>query len=273
MKLSDYKSYSGSGHCIALCFDRTDEKRVLPVIKELYKRGVRTRYLAGFPENYGKYEEESEGLETADITVIVRSADSAASRFIKSVSLYLEDRSRKIVFLDFGSLDTAGMSTGLKKEHPTLEGESTPAEIVDSLIHEEGFVQDIFCDGFAPHFSGIKLAAVIAAALAVLIFAAALLLGKGYIIPAAAKDTVTLTDKSISRGARYSIGNTYNISLNEDNISSLEVLYLDDEPETFTDLEKFPNLKTVVMPMCSKKAAEYILGYDLELILYGGQTK
>ena len=67
---------------------------------------------------------------------------------IKSVSLYLEDRSRKIVFLDFGSLDTAGMSTGLKKEHPTLEGESTPAEIVDSIIHEEGFVHGIwYCSG------------------------------------------------------------------------------------------------------------------------------
>lgn len=271
MKLSSFKpSQNIKERHIALCYDPVDETRVVPIIKELYKRGIRTWYCAGFSNDYKRENERMASIEAADILVVIRSKDSFSSRFIKSTSLFFEDVGKRIIFIDFDVENSDALSIGLKNEHVVLNGHASLESIIDSIIHTDGFVQDIFTEPFVPNSRAIKYAAIGVILIAVIVSSLAVLFGKGYIVPAASKDSVGFYDKTIERGARYSIAGNYNVALDEDNISSIETLYLDRIPKNCADLSKFTNLQTVVMPQCSKEIAEYILSYDIELLIYGG---
>lgn len=274
MNYSVFKPYKGlDERHIALCFDPADKKRALPIIKQLYKRGIRTWYCCGFFNDYKKESSRMESILSADLLIVIRSKESFSSRFVKSTALYFEDVLKKIVFIDFDVESSNALSIGLKNEHTVIDGHASCESIVDSIIHTEGFVQDIFTEPFVPNSRSIKLAAIAVFVLTTVISLSSFLVGKGYIVPAASSDTVQFLDKTVERGARYSIAGSYNVSLNEDNLSQIETLYLDKSPKSCVDFSKFSNLKTVVLPQCTREVAEYILSYDLELLIYGGELK
>jgi len=258
---------------IAICFEKQDKKRVMPIIKELYKRGIRTKYCDGFSQVIAKEEEQTQMISNAEVVVIVRSSKSFNSRFIKSTALYYENKEKSIAFIDIDVKESDLLSVGLKSEHKIIDGKKAPSSIVDELTHTENFTQEIFCEPYVANSKTFKLATILVVVAAVIALTLIILFEKGYIIPAASKDSITISDQTISRGARLSIGGKYNTALSQEEVEQLETLYLDKEPSTFSDLSKFKNLKTVVIPDCSKETAEYFLSYGAELLLSGGNAK
>lgn len=220
-----YPPYVGKDPYIYLCFEAADAKTAEPILRRLWQRGCRIWY--PLP---GSSEAGNQGLmEHAGLVVVLNTSRFAASKAKRNM-MFLQSKGVPIIVVDCirGDVISTGEHAGTVHVSAT-DGVSDSVEI--AIITSEGFSQDFIGQRPAMPLPGWVKGLLVA--MAGLVLAAALFWGliiSGMIHPT-------------------------------QDPSEVYTLTLDRIPDSIEELEKYPNLETVIIPQSEAGKAEHLLDH------------
>lgn len=220
-----YPPYAGKDPYIFLCFEAADAKYAEPILKRLWQRGCRIWY--PLP---GSSEVENQSLmEHAGLVVVMNTSQFAVSKAKRNM-MFLQSKGVPIIVVDCirGDVISTGEHAGTVHVS-AIDGVSDSVET--AIITAEGFSQDFI--GQRPTMPLPSWVKVLLVTMAGLVVAAALFLA--------------LNISGIIRPTQ--------------DPSEVFTLTLDRIPDNMEELEKYPNLETVIIPQSEAGKAESLLDY------------
>ena len=220
-----YPPYVGKDPYIFLCYEAADIKIAELILKRLWQRGCRIWY--PLP---GSSEVENQGMmEHAGLVLVMNTSQFAASKAKRNM-MFLQSKGVPIIVVDCIQGDV--ISTG---EHAgtihvsAIDGVSDSVEA--AIITADGFSQDFI--GQRPDIPTPGWVKVLLTAMAGLVAVGALFLGL------------------------YVSGMIHPIQ----DPSAVYALTLDHIPDNIEELEKYPNLETIIIPQSEADKAEPLLDH------------
>lgn len=218
-----YPPYVGNDPYIFLCFDAADAKTAEPILKRLWQRGCRIWY--PLP---GSSEVENQNLmEHAGLVLVMNTSQFAASKAKRNM-MFLQSKGVPIIVVDCirGDVISTGEHAGTVHVS-AIDGVSDSVET--AIITAEVFSQDFIGQRPAAPLPGWMKGLLVA--MVGLVAAAALVLGL------------------------YIMGFIHPIQ----DPSEVYTLTLDRMPANLEELEKYPNLETILIPQSEADKAEALL--------------
>lgn len=218
-----YPPYAGNEPYVFLCFEAADAKTAEPILKRLWQRGCRVWY--PLP---GSSEVENQSLmEHAGLVLVINSEKYAGSKAKRNM-MFLQSKGVPIIVVDCiqGDVISTGEHAGTVHVS-TIDGVSDSVET--AIITAEGFSQDFI--GQRPTTPLPSWVKGLLTAMAGLVAASALFLGL------------------------YITGVIHPMQ----DASAVYTLTLDHIPDNLDELEKYPNLETIIIPQSEAGKADALL--------------
>lgn len=259
-----YPPYEGSDPYLYFAFSRAEADRAAALLKLLMQRGVRVWYAMGGADSASERQRRLERSIGAELVAIWldRSALEDADE-VKSAALYCQSKGIPVISLDM--TETDDLSTGFSSETIHVDGRQcgTAEALESALIHAKGFSQNLM--GEQPPAEPYPIwKKVLAVVLALCLFAVGVGYGTGAF---SAPDARLISDPVIRGAARSAVGRM----VSEADLQSITALHFNRAPRSFEELEKFPNLSRVEIPVeAIKKAAELPADAGYTVVVYGG---
>lgn len=218
-----YPPYVGKDPYIFLCFEATDMKIAEPILKRLWQRGCRIWY----PLPDSSEIENQSMMERAGLVLVIHSPQYAVSKAKRNM-MFLQSKGVPIIVVDCirGDVISTGEHAGTVHVS-AIDGVSDSVEA--AIITADGFSQDFIGQRPAEPSPGWVKGLLVA--MAGLVVAASLFLG--------------LNATGIIRPTQDS--------------SEVFTLKLDHLPDNMEELEKYPNLETIIIPQSEAGKAEPLL--------------
>ena len=224
--LKKYPPYTGSEPYVYFCFAKADEQRVSPVIGSLYKRGCRIWYSTDKAKNKKEYYAVSKRIEGASLAVVYLTENAGHDTSLKN-NIKSAYGKVNIIVLRADSIK-GNLSLGLPQELPSAENE-------EELLRTEGFNAGLIGPPPKKKNTAAKIIAAVLLAMAV----------------------------SVGIWAGVKIAKGEPVTLQPESVTELRLSAL---PENTAELEKYPNLKKLIVPQSmAKEALERFDGYTIVL--------
>ena len=221
-----YPPYTGSEPFIFLCFAKEDAANVEPLLSRLYRRGCRVWYSTEKAKDKKEFDAVSARIAGASLAVVYQTGRSANDTSLKNDIKHAKSKGVNVIIFK-GEPIKGNLSLGLPDELPSASDE-------EQLIRTEGFHAGLI--GPVPKKKNIPgiIAAVLLAMVILVGVWAGLKIAKG--------EPVTLRPEKVTE------------------------LRLKTLPESAGELEKYPNLKKLIVPQSmAEEALERFDGYTIVL--------
>ena len=269
-----FPPYAGKEPYLYLCFADADEKRVTPLLKRLWRRGVRVWYAADDGTSAEKLRANEERMRGAALVVLYLDEAFRADLTAKGRAIGCCQGGTPILCLNADGGDS-GLSIGLPSGTPTLllEG-ATPDGIAAAIMRSKGFTQDLIGPPQKEKSHSVRTLAVTVAVLAALLLAGALLYGR--LFPPDAdepqkEDTVFFSDPTLTAAVRGSV----NGPITEESLSGVTTLRFTALPKDLSELALLPNLTRIELTqetVLSDAERVLTLSDTYEIVLIGGDA-
>ena len=276
-----YPPYAGKEPYIHLCFSARDERRVQPLLRQLLLRGCRVWYSVKQTGDRAAQVARNERMLDAGLTVLYLTGAAREDTELKTRLLVCQKEKQPILVLNTDGGDS-GLSLGLTEEAAVTAPGSGTADIVNALLHGQGFSQ-VFMGPPLPVYDRLWLRRT-SAALIVL----SLLLASGIWVyrylnpppspapaeePAAEEpsDTALIGDGALLEAARAAVGGG---PVTDEALAGIDTLHLSRLPGSAEELAVFPNLRVLVLTEdAAKDAPRHPLLYErYTLTVAGGEA-
>ena len=269
-----FPPYAGKEPYLYLCFADADEKRMTPLLKRLWRRGVRVWYAADDGTSAEKLRANEERMRGAALVVLYLDEAFRADLTAKGRALACSMRGQAILCLNTDGGDS-GLSIGLPSDTPTLflTGAS-PEEIEDALLRAKGFTQDLLGPPQKEKSHRVRTLAVTVAVLAALLLGGALFYGRLFLPDAGEpqkEDTVFFSDPTLTAAVRGAI----NGPITEESLSGVTTLRFTALPKDLSELALLPNLTRIELTqdaVLSNAERVLTLSDTYEIVLIGGDA-
>ena len=275
-----YPAYGGGEPYVHLCFSDRDERRVLPLLRQLLLRGCRVWYAMGEAGDRSAQTARDQRMLGAGLTVLYLTDAARQDTELKNKLLVCQRMKQPILILNTDDGDS-GLSVGLTGGTAVSLPGGSAADACDAILHGRGFSQAFMGDPLPVYDRrGLRRISGLLVLLSLL-----LAVGYGayiYFHPPVAppveeqievepepEDEVAFADEYLRETVRSAIGGG---AITEAAAAGIETLALSRLPESAEDLALLPNLTTLILSEEAAKAAPDIpeLYETYTLIVTGG---
>ncbi|MBQ6235358.1 MAG: hypothetical protein IJK54_05530 [Clostridia bacterium] len=269
-----FPPYMGEKPYLYLCFADADEKRVRPLLKRLWLRGVRVWYAAKEGTTAEALRTNEDRMRGAALVVLYLDEAFRADLIAKGRAIGCGQRGQAILCLNTDGGDSA-LSIGLPSGTPTLllEG-AAPDGIVAAILRSKGFTQDLIGQPQTEPSHWVRKLAVTVATVAVLLLAGALLYSRLFPPDAGEpqkEDTILFSDPALTAAVRGAVGGP----ITEESLSGVTTLRFTALPENLSGLALLANLERIELTqdaVVSDAARVLTLSDTYEIVLIGGDA-
>ncbi|MBQ3482530.1 MAG: hypothetical protein IJH48_09475 [Oscillospiraceae bacterium] len=240
--------YEGEEPYLYFAFAQADEKKVWKILRPLLERGCRVWYCFGRAGGADELLRRQERASRAALTLLYLSDEACADKATKTYVLVNQKDGRQILCLDPDGADRR-LRMGLREDivHIPLYKLTGRGEVEESLIHAEGFSQEII--GEPVKIAGGRALARLSALFCLLAILLSALAFAGlrcfHWFTPEITDEVELSDPVIRAGVREAArGGAITPELTDE----LTELRLDAMPQSWEDLSLLPALERIEIP-------------------------
>ena len=263
---------AGSEPYLYLCAAAADQKRIRPLMKRLFRRGVRVWVADEDAQSADEHRLQKARMSNASLVAVYLTEAFRADVNAKSQALACQSRGQRLLCLNLDGGDS-GLSIGLRRDTVSLPlKNATPEEIEDALLHADGFTQELIGPPGFVETHWVRTLAVVSAVLAALVLIGALLYSylkpKDPSVPLP-EDTVTFSDSVLQAAVRNAVDGP----ITEDALNTVTELSFSTLPADLSELAQIPNLARIALDQATALANKdrvMALSDTYEIILIGG---
>lgn len=269
-----FAPYEGDQPFLYFCFSHADEKRILPLLQQLYARGCRVWYPSERVDTVALREHQNARMTKAQLLVLYQTKNAREDRAVKSAVLVCQAKDIPIISIDTDKEEsTLSMGVDPRAVHLTAQGLNA---LEEALVHCEGFSQELLgTPQKVRHFRLMPLTLSVFAA-AIALFGASFLYRQLPLFatetPAAEEqarpeDTVFFSDPALTQAVREALGGGL---LTEESTQAVTMLRLNAMPERIEELLLLPNLTRIEIDQKIADSFQPLLE-RYEIVLRGGE--